>query len=70
MAYLRPHGMDEVGLEKKGVIGNFRARGRVFTYVESGLGKLARFGDMYGGLGGLVGAPRVPDGRSTPPWHG
>ena len=25
---------------------------------------------MYGGLGGLMGAPGVPDGRSTPPWHG
>ena len=25
---------------------------------------------MYGGLGGLLGAPGVPDGRSTVPWHG
>ena len=52
------------------VIGNFRARGRVFTYVESGLGKLGRFGGMYGGFGGLMGGPGVPDGQSMPPWHG
>ena len=59
------------GLRKKmGVIGDFRARGQVFTYVESGYGKLGRFRGMYGCLGGLMGAPRVPDGRSTPPWHG
>ena len=30
--------------KKMGAIGDFRARGRVFTYVESGLGKLGRFG--------------------------
>ena len=53
-----------------GVIGDFRLRGRVFTYVESGKGKLGRFGGMYGSLGGLMGAPGVPEGKSTPPWHG
>ena len=37
-----------------GVIGDFRARGRVFTYVESGYGKLGRFRGTYGGLGGLM----------------
>ena len=31
---------------------------------------MGRFGGMYGGMGGLMGAPGVPDGRSTPPWHG
>ena len=53
-----------------GVIGNFRVRGRVFTYVESGEGKLGGFGGIYGGLGGLMGAPGVPDGQFMPPWHG
>ena len=41
-----------------GVIGVFRVRGRFFTYVKSGKGKLGCFGGMYGGLGGLMG------------WHG
>ena len=52
-----------------GVIGDFRARGQVFTYMKVDKEKLGRFGGMYGGLGGLMGAPGVPDGRSTPPWH-
>ena len=35
MANLRPHGMDEVGWEKKmGVIGDFRAREQVLTMLK------------------------------------
>ena len=50
-------------VEKRiGAIGYFRVGGRVFTHPESGKGKLCHFGGMYGGLGGLTGAPRVPDG--------
>ena len=49
-------------VEKKiGVIGNFGAGGWVFTHPESGYGKSCGFGGMYGSLGGLTGAPRVPD---------
>ena len=56
--------------KKMGVIGDFRARGQVFTYVKVDKEKLGRFGGMYGGLGGLMGAPGVLVGQSTPPWHG
>ena len=48
-----------------GIIGDFRVRGRVFTYVKSVLGKLGCSAVMYGGLGGLMGAPRAPEGRSA-----
>ena len=46
-----------------GVIGDFRARGRVFTYVESGKGKLGRFGGIYGSLGGLMGPLGSPGSK-------
>ena len=31
---------------------------------------MGHIGSMYGGLEDLMGAPGVPDGRSTPPWLG
>ena len=50
-------------VEKRiGVIGDFVAGGRVFTHPEMGYGELCCFGGRYGGLGGLTGAPRLPDG--------
>ena len=41
-----------------------------FTLLESGYGKRACFGGKYCGLGGLMGAPRVPAGRYMAPGHG